>query len=99
MQYLLKARHMSPIYGSQTPIAPELEDLMVIDEVPDIFHGGHVHVVDLDLYRGVLILNSGAWQAQTPFQTSVGITPTPGMAVLVNLKTFKVYTKDFASKN
>ncbi|HSA97899.1 MAG TPA: DNA-directed DNA polymerase II small subunit [Candidatus Nitrosotenuis sp.] len=99
MQYLLKARHMSPIYGSQTPIAPELEDLMVIDEVPDIFHGGHVHVVDLDLYRGVLILNSGAWQAQTPFQTSVGITPTPGMAVLVNLKTFKVYTKDFTSKN
>lgn len=99
MQYLLKARHMSPIYGSQTPIAPELEDLMVIDEVPDIFHGGHVHVIDLDLYRGVLILNSGAWQAQTPFQTSVGITPTPGMAVLVNLKTFKVYTKDFASKN
>ncbi|QLH08082.1 DNA-directed DNA polymerase II small subunit [Candidatus Nitrosotenuis sp. DW1] len=99
MQYLLRARHMSPIYGSQTPIAPELEDLMVIDEVPDIFHGGHVHVIDLDLYRGVLILNSGAWQAQTPFQTSVGITPTPGMAVLVNLKTFKVYTKDFASKN
>ncbi len=99
MQYLLKARHMSPIYGSQTPIAPELEDLMVIDEVPDIFHGGHVHVIDLDLYRGVLILNSGAWQAQTPFQTSVGITPTPGMAVLVNLKTFKVYTKDFTSKN
>ena len=98
MQYLLKARHMSPIYGSQTPIAPELEDLMVIDDVPDVFHGGHVHVVDLDLYKGILILNSGAWQAQTPFQTSVGITPTPGMAVLVNLKTFKVYTKDFTIK-
>jgi DNA polymerase II small subunit len=95
MQYLLKARHLSPIYGAQTPIAPELEDFMVIDEVPDIFHAGHVHVVDLDLYRGVLIINSGAWQSQTPFQTGVGITPTPGLAVLVNLKTFKVYTKDF----
>lgn len=96
MQALLKARHLSPIYGAQTPLAPELEDLMVIDEVPDIFHTGHVHVVDFDLYRGTLLLNSGAWQAQTPFQSGVGITPTPAMAVLVNLKTFKVYTKDFS---
>jgi DNA polymerase II small subunit len=96
MQYLLKARHLSPIYGAQTPLAPELEDFMVIDEVPDIFHAGHVHVLGLDLYRGVLIVNSGAWQSQTPFQTGVGITPTSGLAVLVNLKTFKVYTKDFA---
>jgi DNA polymerase II small subunit len=99
MRYLLQARHLSPIYGSQTPLAPELDDMMIIDEVPDIFHSGHVHVVDLDLYRGILILNSGAWQHQTPFQAGVGITPTPGLAVIVNLKTFKVYTKDFTSKD
>ncbi len=99
MRSLLRARHLSPIYGSQTPLAPELDDMMVIDEVPDIFHSGHVHVVDLDLYRGVLILNSGAWQHQTPFQAGVGMSPTPGMAVIVNLKTFKVYTKDFTSKD
>lgn len=96
MQYLLKARHLSPIYGAQTPLAPELEDYMVIDDVPDIFHAGHVHVIDLDLYKNILILNSGAWQSQTPFQSGVGITPTPAVAVLVNLKTFKVYTKDFS---
>lgn len=99
MKYLLQARHLSPIYGSQTPLAPELDDMMIIDNIPDIFHAGHVHVVDLDLYRGVLILNSGAWQHQTPFQAGVGITPTPGMAVIVNLKTFKVYTKSFTSKD
>ena len=99
MRHLLQARHLSPIYGSQTPLAPEIEDMMLIGEVPDIFHAGHVHVVDLDLYKGVLILNSGAWQHQTPFQASVGITPTSGLAVLVNLKTFKVYTKDFTSKD
>jgi len=99
MRHLLQARHLSPIYGSQTPLAPENDDMMVIDDVPDIFHAGHVHVVDLDLYRGVLILNSGAWQHQTPFQTGVGMTPTPGLAVIVNLKTFKVYTKDFTSKD
>jgi DNA polymerase II small subunit len=97
MRCLLQARHLSPIYGGQTPIAPELDDMMIIDEVPDIFHAGHVHVVDLDFYRGILIVNSGAWQHQTPFQAGVGITPTPGIAVIVNLKTFKVYIKDFRS--
>jgi len=99
MRHLLKARHLSPIYGSQTPIAPELEDLMVIDEVPDIFHTGHVHVVELDMYKGTLLLNSGAWQKQTGFQASVGINPTPGLAIIINLKTFKVYTKDFKSED
>lgn len=95
MQQLLKSRHLSPIYGGQTPTAPETEDMMVIDEIPDIFHAGHVHVVGFDMYRGVLLINSGTWQKQTPFQVSVGITPTPGLAVLVNLKTFKVYYQNF----
>ena len=95
MRHFLKARHLSPIYGSRTPIAPETEDMMVIDDVPDIFHSGHVHFVGLDMYKGVLIVNSGAWQRQTDFQESVGITPTPGMAILVNLQTMKVFQKDF----
>ncbi len=95
MRALLKTRHLSPIYGKRTPIAPELEDFMVINEVPDIFHSGHVHVVDLDMYKGTLIVNSGAWQSQTGFQASVGITPTPGIAIIVNLATMKVFTKDF----
>jgi len=95
MRQLLKSRHLSPIYGSQTPIAPEVEDMMVIDEIPDIFHVGHVHVVGFDMYRGVLLLNSGTWQKQTPFQASVGLAPTPGLAVIVNLKTFQVYKQDY----
>lgn len=99
MRLFLQARHLSPVYGGRTPIAPESEDMMVIDEVPDIFHSGHVHVVDLDMYKGVLLINSGAWQHQTAFQASVGIAPTPGLAVIVNLKTFKVYTKDFSSED
>ena len=99
MRHLLQARHLSPIYGGQTPLAPELEDMLLIDDIPDIFHVGHVHVVGLDLYKGVLLVNSGAWQDQTPFQTSVGIIPTPGIAVIVNLKNFKVYTKDFKTEN
>jgi len=31
MRALLRTRHLSPIYGKRTPIAPELEDFMVIN--------------------------------------------------------------------
>ena len=97
MKHLLRARHLSPIYGSQTPIAPEMEDLMVIDDIPDIFHVGHVHRAELDMYKGILLVNSGSWQKQTPFQASVGMTPNPGIALMVNLKTFKVYHENYNS--
>src|SRR5437867_47203 len=99
MRALLRTRHLSPIYGKRTPIAPELEDFMVINDVPDIYHSGHIHVVDLDMYKGTLIVNSGAWQTQTPYQASVGINPTPGIAVIVNLSTMKVFTRDFTENS
>jgi DNA polymerase II small subunit len=95
MKVFLKARHLSPTYGERTPIAPEQEDMMVISEVPDILHSGHVHVVDIQSYRGTLIVNSGAWQAQTKFQQTMGITPTPGIAVVVNLATLQPFLQDF----
>jgi DNA polymerase II small subunit len=95
MKVLLKARHLAPIYGDRTPIAPEQEDMMVITEVPDIFHSGHVHVVDVQSHRGTLVVNSGAWQSQTKYQQTMGITPTPGMAVIVNLATLQPVVYDF----
>jgi DNA polymerase II small subunit len=95
MKVLLKARHLSPIYGQRTPIAPEQEDMMVITEIPDILHSGHVHVMDVQNYRGTLVVNSGAWQAQTKFQQTMGIMPTPGIAILVNLATLQPFQKDF----
>lgn len=99
MRYLLRVRHLSPIYGSQTPIAPETEDLLVIDDVPDIFHVGHVHRAQVDMYKGILLLNSGSWQKQTPFQASVGMVPNPGIAIMVNLKTFRVLQEDYSGSN
>ncbi len=95
MKVFLKARHLAPTYGERTPIAPEQEDMMVISEIPDILHSGHVHVVDVQNYRGTLIVNSGAWQAQTRFQQTMGIVPTPGIAVLVNLATLQPFFHDF----
>ena len=99
MRHLLRARHLSPIYGSQTPIAPEMQDLLVIEDVPDIFHVGHVHRAELDMYKGILLVNSGSWQKQTPFQASVGMTPNPGIAIMVNLKTFKVFHQNYNSNS
>ncbi len=96
MKVLLKARHLSPTYGERTPIAPESEDMMVMAEIPDILHSGHVHVTDVDGYRGTLVVNSGAWQAQTKFQQTMGITPSPGIAIVVNLATMQPFTKDFS---
>lgn len=95
MKLLLKSRHLSPIFGQRTPIAPEKEDMMVIEEVPDILHSGHVHVIDVDSYKGTLLVNSGAWQSQTPFQQTMGITPTPGIAIAINLTNLKPYKIDF----
>lgn len=95
MKMLLKARHLAPMFGSRTPIAPEVEDHLVIEQVPDIFHAGHVHTVGVENYRGTLIINSGTWQAQTTYQANLGIMPSPGLVPIVNLATFEVKMREF----
>ena len=96
MKVLLKAQASYLQYMDKcTPIAPEQEDMMVITEVPDILHSGHVHIMDVQNYRGTLIVNSGAWQAQTKFQKTMGIMPTPAIAILVNLATLQPFQMDF----
>ena len=69
----------------------------VIEDVPDIFHVGHVHKAQLDMYKGILLVNSGSWQKQTPFQASVGMVPNPGLAIIVNLKTLQVFHENYSS--
>jgi DNA polymerase II small subunit len=95
MKVLLKARHLAPIFGSRTPIAPETEDHLVIEQVPDIFHAGHVHSVGIESYKGTIIINSGTWQAQTGYQANLGIMPRPGLVPIVNLATLESTTREF----
>ncbi len=99
MRSLLRARHLAPIYGERTSVIPETEDNLVIDQVPDIFHAGHIHTLDSENYRGTLILNSGSWQAQTPFQAKMGIIPTPAIVPIVDLSSMDVFTRDFRHHN
>ncbi len=99
MRLLLKSRHLAPVYGEKTPIAPEKHDFMVIENPPDIFHAGHVHVLKHDVYRGTLLVNSGAWQKQTEYQKKMGLTPTPGIVPIVNLQTLQVTPVDFTGSH
>jgi DNA polymerase II small subunit len=98
MQVLLKSRHLSPMYGKRTPLSPELRDMMVIDPVPDVFHAGHVHAIDVLDYRGTLIVNSGTFQAQTPFQANMGMEPTCSIVPIVDLSTLNVLKRSFTKQ-
>jgi DNA polymerase II small subunit len=95
MKILIKTRHLAPIYGNKTPIAPEVKDYLTINSVPDIFHMGHVHVIGCENYRGTFLINSGAWQGQTAFQRKMGLVPQPGIVPVINLKTLHLTTIDF----
>jgi DNA polymerase II small subunit len=86
MSEMLKRRHLAPIYGDKTPLAPEHSDYMVIDETPDIFAVGHVHTFGVQRYRNVLMINSSTWQSQTPFQKMMNIQPDPCKVTVVDLQ-------------
>ena len=89
MEELLKKRHLAPIYGERTPLASELEDYLVIDEVPDIFHTGHVHINTYRRFNGIHLINSGTFQTQTEFQKIYNIEPTPAEVPVIHKGKYK----------
>jgi DNA polymerase II small subunit len=82
MEELLKRRHLAPMYGGRSPIAPEKDDYLVIDEIPDVLHCGHVHTYGTSFYRGIFVVNSSCWQSQTEFQKKVNLNPMPGIVAV-----------------
>src|SRR2546430_1135373 len=99
MKAMLRMRHLAPIYGGKTPIAPEAEDYLIIDEIPDIFATAHVHAVGVDQYRGVVLVNSSTWQAQTPYQKMRNIDPTPARLPIVDLGTGQAIIRELDRKS
>ena len=95
MEFLLRNRHLAIEYGKRTSIAPMKEDLLVIDEPPDVFQAGHIHVLKHKVHRGTLIINCGTWQSQTNYQKRMGLIPTPAILPLVNLQTMNMSLIDF----
>ncbi|MDE1869841.1 MAG: DNA-directed DNA polymerase II small subunit [Candidatus Micrarchaeota archaeon] len=94
MAEILKRRHLSPIYGRNV-IVPAKTDSLVIDEVPDILHMGHVHKNGVSDYHGTLIVNSGTWQARTAFQVKQGHVPSPGVMPVYESKSMMLSNVDF----
>ena len=97
MKQMLQSRHLAPIYGDKTPVAPEHHDYLVISEVPDLFVTGHVHVPGIEMYRGVQMVNCGTWQSQTSYQKMLNFTPDPCRMPLIDLQSLRGTLVDFQS--
>ncbi len=93
---MLEMRHLVPVYGKNTPIAPEKQDHLVIGEIPDIFVTGHIHRTEVNEYNGVILINSSTWQDQTEYQKMRDIKPDPGKIVILDSGSQKAYVKSFA---
>jgi DNA polymerase II small subunit len=94
MKRMLQMRHLAPIYGDRTPLAPSGHDGMVLDPAPDILVTGHSHTYGLDRYRGVVLVNASTWQAETEYQRMRNVVPVPARAAIVDLATYGLGTLD-----
>ncbi|WP_414469974.1 DNA-directed DNA polymerase II small subunit [Methanobacterium sp. ACI-7] len=90
MRELMEKRHLAPIYGERTPLASEYEDHLVIEEVPDVFHTGHVHINAYKKHKGIHMINSGTFQSQTEFQKIYNIMPTCAQVPVIHQGSFKL---------
>lgn len=91
MKQMLVKRHVAPEYGKNVRLAPEEKDYLVIEDVPDILHCGHVHKYGEGEYNNVKMVNTATWQGQTSFQKSKGISPEVGYWSVVNLSNLDTY--------
>ncbi|MHA2007152.1 MAG: metallophosphoesterase [Promethearchaeota archaeon] len=97
MEELLRCRHLAPIFGKKTQIAPTNKDWLVVDKIPDIFHTGHIHINGMSYYNRIALVNSGCFQSQTDFMNSLGIHPTPGILSLIELDSLRGIKLDLKS--
>ncbi|MEM4328239.1 MAG: metallophosphoesterase [Candidatus Caldarchaeum sp.] len=95
LTYMLRCRHLAPVYGENTQLLPMHEDKLVITEAPSVLQTGHIHVAVKTTHRGVVLLNAGAWQDQTEYQRSMGMEPMIGYAGLFSLANHEVELKHF----
>lgn len=95
MRQMMTMRHLAPVYGMKTALAPEKKDYMAIETAPDIFVSGHVHGAGYEDYRGIKLINASTWQDQTEYQKMHNFNPQPGIMPLVHLGSGQVRMRDF----
>ncbi len=96
LRRVLQMRHLAPIYGQRTPIAPADRDGLVLEPVPDLLVTGHLHTYGVDRYRDVLMVSASAWQGETEYQRMRNIVPHPSQATVVDLANLAYATVDCA---
>ncbi len=92
---MLISRHLSPLYGSNVPLAPESFDFHLIEDPPDIVQTGHLHINGEKRVNGITCIASGTWQRKTIYQAEMNINPTPGIVQLVNMGNQQIFRKRF----
>lgn len=95
MSWMLRLRSLAPIYGEH-PISPEERDWLILSEVPNVLHTGHVHVYGVGEYRGIRLINSGTFENETPYIRSLGIEVTVGRVPILDLKNLNVEVMNFS---
>lgn len=95
MELMLEKRHLAPIYGGKVMLSPEREDLLIIDEIPDVLHTGHLHIFGQRRYKDVFLVNSGTFQERTEYMKKLGVIPTPGIVPILNLMSRQLDTVKF----
>jgi DNA polymerase II small subunit len=98
MKRMLSMRHLAPIYGGKTPLAPLPRDGLVLSEIPDLFVTGHTHTWGVESWRGILLLNASTWLAETEYQRMRNIRPVPARAIVVGLPDRRADTLDFQGR-
>jgi DNA polymerase II small subunit len=98
MLEVLKRRDLMPQFGHRQTFVPIEKNLMVIEEVPDIFITADIHHLAYSKYKHVHMIVSACWQDITDYQKELGHVPTVSKVLLFNLKTEKLIIKDFLEK-
>jgi DNA polymerase II small subunit len=88
-EYLVKVGHIASMLDVMNVARITNMDYMHIESRPHIFHVGHTHIANVKHSKGTTYVNGGTFQDITPYQQSMGIAPTVGTAVLINIDNIK----------
>ncbi|MFP4051957.1 MAG: DNA-directed DNA polymerase II small subunit [Thermoplasmata archaeon] len=97
MKEMMKRRHLVPVYGKKTSIAPEDKDYLLIEDIPDVFVTGHIHRAEVEDYHGTIMINSSTWQSQTEYQKMRDIEPDPAKVMVLDPTENQVSIQNFSS--
>jgi DNA polymerase II small subunit len=59
---------------------------------------GHVHKNGYEKYRGIVLINSGTWQARTEFQVKQGHIPSPCILPVYDMHKGEISVVNFEEK-